>query len=76
MGQQRTRSASARTSPAAFRRQHGAGVVFRDVRNRFDLRHEYQLAVMNEAIGITALLLPVRPELAAVSSTVLRGLGT
>jgi pantetheine-phosphate adenylyltransferase len=51
-------------------------VVFRDVRNRSDLRHEYQLAVMNEAIGITTLILPVRPELAAVSSTVLRGLGT
>jgi Protein of unknown function (DUF1257) len=30
----------------------------------------------NEALGITTLLLPARPELAATSSTVLRGLGS
>jgi hypothetical protein len=29
---------------------------------------------MNEALGITTLLLPASPGLAAVSSTVLRGL--
>ena len=40
------------------------------------LRHEYQLAAMNEALGITTLLLPANPRLATVSSTVLRGLGT
>jgi len=45
------------------------------VRNRSDLRHEYQLAAMNEALGSTTLLLPAGPGLAAVSSTVLRGLG-
>jgi pantetheine-phosphate adenylyltransferase len=44
--------------------------------NRSDLRQEYQLAAMNEALGITTLLLPARPGLAAVSSTVLRGLGS
>ena len=59
---------------AAFCRQHGAGVIIRGVRNRSDLRHEYQLAAMNEALGITTLLLPANPRLAAVSSTVLRGL--
>jgi len=58
---------------AAFCRQHGACVIIRGVRDRSDLRHEYQLAVMNEALGVTTLLLPARPELAAVSSTVLRG---
>jgi pantetheine-phosphate adenylyltransferase len=58
---------------AAFCRQHGAGVIIRGVRNRSDLRHEYQLAAMNEAMGVTTLLMPARPELAAVSSTVLRG---
>jgi hypothetical protein len=31
---------------------------------------------MNEALGITTLLLPAQPGLAAVSSTVLRGLGS
>ncbi len=60
---------------AAFCRQHGAGVIIRGVRNRSDLRNEYQLAAMNEALGVTTLLLPASPRLAAVSSTVLRGLG-
>ena len=57
---------------AEFCRQHGADVIIRGVRNRSDLRHEYQLAAMNEAMGIITLLLPAQPGLAAVSSTVLR----
>jgi len=57
-----------------FCRQHGADVIIRGVRNRSDLPQEYQLAAMNEALGITTLLLPANPRLAAVSSTVLRGL--
>jgi pantetheine-phosphate adenylyltransferase len=57
-----------------FCRQHGADVIIRGVRNRSDLPHGYQLAAMNEARGITTLLLPANPRLAAVSSTVLRGL--
>ena len=61
---------------AAFCRQHGAGVIIRGVRNRSDFRHESQLAAMNEAMGVTTLLLSTRPGLAAVSATVLRGLGT
>jgi pantetheine-phosphate adenylyltransferase len=60
----------------AFCRQHGAGVIIRGVRNRSDLRHECQLAAMNQALGITTLLLPANPGLAAMSSAVLRGLGT
>ena len=59
-----------------FCRQLGAYVIIRGVRNGSDLRHEYQLAAMNEAMGITTLLLPAQPGLAAVSSTILRGLGT
>jgi pantetheine-phosphate adenylyltransferase len=51
-------------------------VIIRGARNRSDLSHEYQLAAMNEAMGITTLLLPARPELAAMSSTVMRGLGS
>jgi pantetheine-phosphate adenylyltransferase len=58
----------------AFCRQHGADVIIRGVRNSSDLRYEYQLAAMNEALGITTLLLPAKPGLAAMSSTVLRGL--
>jgi pantetheine-phosphate adenylyltransferase len=60
----------------AFCRRHGAGVIIRGVRNQSDLRHEYQLATMNEASDITTLLLPANPALAATSSTLLRGLGT
>ena len=61
---------------APFCRQHGAGVIIRGVRNRSDFRHESQLAAMNEAMGVTTLLLPAQPGLVALSSTVLRGLGT
>jgi pantetheine-phosphate adenylyltransferase len=61
---------------AAFCRQHGADMIIRGVRNRSDLRHEYQLAAMNETLGITTLLLPATPGLAVISSTVLRGLGS
>jgi pantetheine-phosphate adenylyltransferase len=61
---------------AAFCQQHGAGVIIRGVRNRSDLGHEYQLAAMNEALGIITLLLPATPGLAGMSSTVLRGLGS
>jgi pantetheine-phosphate adenylyltransferase len=57
---------------AAFCRQHGADVIIRGARNRSDFRHEYQLAAMNDAMGITTLLLPAEPGMAAVSSTVLR----
>ena len=57
-----------------FCQQHGADVIIRGVRNRSDLPHEYQLAAMNEALGITTLLLPANPRQAAVSSTILRGL--
>ena len=60
---------------AAFCRQHGAGVIIRDVRNSSDLRHEYQLAAMDQDLGITTLLLPAKPGLVSVPSTVLRELG-
>jgi pantetheine-phosphate adenylyltransferase len=61
---------------ATFCRQHGAGVIIRGVRNRSDFRHESQLAAINEAMGVTTLLLPAQPGLVTLSSTVLRGLGT
>jgi pantetheine-phosphate adenylyltransferase len=59
----------------AFCQQHGADVIIRGVRNRSDLGHEHQLAAMNQALGITTLLLPAQPQLAAMSSTVLREIG-
>jgi pantetheine-phosphate adenylyltransferase len=55
-----------------FCRQHNATVIIRGVRNPSDLRHEYQLAAMNETLGVTTLLLPAQPALSGVSSTLLR----
>jgi pantetheine-phosphate adenylyltransferase len=60
----------------AFCQQHRAGVIIRGVRNGSDLQHEYQLAAMNETMGITTLLLPAKPQLAATSSMLMRGLGS
>jgi pantetheine-phosphate adenylyltransferase len=59
-----------------FCRQHGADVIIRGVRNRSGLLRESRLAAMNEALGITTLLLPAKPSPAATSPTILRVLGT
>jgi len=55
-------------------RRTGAGVIVRGVRNSTDYLREYELAAMNEAMGVTTLLLPAAPELATVSSTAVRSL--
>jgi pantetheine-phosphate adenylyltransferase len=52
--------------------RHGCGVIIRGVRNSTDCSGEYQLAAMNEALGVTTLLMPTRPELATMSSTAMR----
>ncbi|GAA1657129.1 pantetheine-phosphate adenylyltransferase [Actinoplanes couchii] len=57
---------------ATFCRENRADVIVRGVRNRTDLGLECQLAAMNEALGVTTLLVPARPELVGVSSTVRR----
>lgn len=59
---------------AAFCHDHQCAVIVRGVRNPTDLGHEYQLAAMNEDMGITTLLVPARPGLARVSSTAMRAL--
>jgi pantetheine-phosphate adenylyltransferase len=59
---------------AAFCHEHRSGVIVRGVRNPTDLRHESQLAAMNEHMGITTLFIPARPGLATVSSTAMRAL--
>jgi pantetheine-phosphate adenylyltransferase len=55
-------------------RQHGCAAIVRGVRNATDYRREFELAAMNEALGVTTLFVPARPELTAMSSTVLRSL--
>jgi pantetheine-phosphate adenylyltransferase len=57
-----------------FCRRHGAAVIIRGVRNQSNLLDEYQLAAMNQAMGITTMLVPAQPALATVSSTTLREL--
>jgi pantetheine-phosphate adenylyltransferase len=59
---------------AAYCRANRAGVIVRGVRNQADLRHEYPLAALNEDMGVTTLLVPARPGLAAVSSTAVKAL--
>jgi pantetheine-phosphate adenylyltransferase len=56
--------------------QNGCGVIIRGVRNSIDFSLEYELAAMNEALGVTTLFMPARPELAAMSSTAMRGVRT
>ncbi len=59
---------------ADYCRRHGVGIIVRGVRNGRDVRHEQELAAMNETLGVTTLLLPTRPALAAVSSSAVRAL--
>jgi pantetheine-phosphate adenylyltransferase len=59
---------------SAFCHEHQSGVIVRGIRNQADLRHECQLAAMNEDMGITTLLFPARPGLATLSSTAMRAL--
>ncbi|MEH0974067.1 pantetheine-phosphate adenylyltransferase [Micromonospora sp. CPCC 205546] len=60
---------------SAYCRHHEVQVIVRGVRNTTDLQTEYQLAAMNQALGVPTVFLPAQPELAAVSSTVVRTLG-
>jgi pantetheine-phosphate adenylyltransferase len=57
---------------AAYCRKLGIAVIVRGVRNAADTVREYELAAMNESLGVTTLFLPARPELATVSSTAMR----
>lgn len=54
--------------------RHGSGVIIRGVRNSVDFLREYELATMNQALGVTTFLMPARPELATMSSTAMRAL--
>ncbi|RKN32310.1 pantetheine-phosphate adenylyltransferase [Micromonospora musae] len=60
---------------SAYCRRHEVGVIVRGVRNTSDLQAEYQLAGMNQSLGVPTVFLPTRPELATMSSTAVRALG-
>jgi pantetheine-phosphate adenylyltransferase len=55
-------------------RRSGCGVIIRGVRNSTDWVREHELAAMNQALGVTTLFIPARPELATMSSTAVRAL--
>ncbi|MDT4989979.1 MAG: pantetheine-phosphate adenylyltransferase [Micromonosporaceae bacterium] len=55
-------------------RRNGCEVIIRGVRNSIDYMREYELAAMNEMLGVTTLFVPARPELATMSSTAVRAL--
>lgn len=55
-------------------RRNGCKVIIRGVRNSTDFMHEHELAATNEALGVTTLFVPARPELVAMSSTAVRAL--
>lgn len=57
-----------------FCQHYDACVIIRGVRNQSDLIHEYQLAAMNQHLGITTLLLPAQRGLTTMSSTLLRAI--
>ncbi|WP_239089041.1 pantetheine-phosphate adenylyltransferase [Micromonospora gifhornensis] len=56
----------------AYCLRRGATVIVRGLRTAADFHHEYQLAAMNETLGIQTVWLPARPQLAATSSTAAR----
>jgi pantetheine-phosphate adenylyltransferase len=56
--------------------RRGATVIVRGVRSAADQRQEYQLAAMNEELGVQSVWLPARPELAGTSSTIDREYGS
>ncbi|SBT39154.1 pantetheine-phosphate adenylyltransferase [Micromonospora auratinigra] len=60
---------------ATYCRRHEVGVIVRGVRNTSDLQAEQRLAAMNESLGVATVFLPAKPDLAAVSSTVVRARG-
>lgn len=55
-------------------RRNGCRVIIRGVRNPTDYMREYELAAMNEVLGVATLFMPARPELATMSSTAVRAL--
>jgi len=59
---------------ADYCQRNGCGAIIRGVRDSTDYVREYELAAMNEALGVTTLFLSARPDLATMSSTAMRAL--
>lgn len=59
---------------AEYCQRHACAAIIRGVRDSTDYAYECELAAMNEALGVTTLLIPARPELASMSSAMVRSL--
>lgn len=58
-----------------FAREHGIGIIIRGVRTAADFEFEMQLADVNRQLtGIETILLPASPQLASLSSSIVREL--
>jgi len=58
-----------------FARKHGIGIIIRGVRTVADFEFEMQLADVNRQLtGIETILLPASPQLASLSSSIVREL--
>ena len=58
-----------------FAKEHGITVIIRGVRTAIDFEYEMQLADINRQLtGIDTIFLPASPELASLSSSVVREL--
>ena len=58
-----------------FAREHGIGIIIRGVRTVADFEFEMQLAAVNRQLtGIETILLPASPQLASLSSSIVREL--
>ena len=58
-----------------FAREHGIGIIIRGVRTVADFEFEMQLADVNRQLtGIETILLPASPQLASLSSSIVREL--
>ena len=58
-----------------FAKQNAAKFILRGVRNIVDFEYESNMAVINRTLsGIETVLLPAKPELAHVSSSIVREL--
>lgn len=56
----------------SFCERDKATVIVRGIRNRTDVRYEYQLAAMNQGLGVTTLFIPARSGFERISSTAVR----
>ena len=74
-GEPRIRVAGYQTLTVQLARELGCTAILRGVRNEQDFRYEQEMAEVNHRLeGIETVLLPARPELSCMSSSMVRQL--